>query len=349
LNIDKRKQTQRVLLFFAAILLLVKLVRNQNPDLLMNEVSGLTMGTIAYNVKYKTLGATNYKIQIDSLLKKFNQSLSTYIPESEISRLNQSGSLVFLDPVFYPVLLASKEVHLATKGAFDPTIGPLINAYGFGPDKASKTLDQHLIDSLLQFVGFSKINFNPSLITMPKGMYLDLSAVAKGYAVDVIANYLKSKNIEHAMVEIGGEVRTFGTNDRGEAWRIGIQDPLIDPEEYQPPFAVVNLEDRSIATSGNYRNFYQIGDKTYAHIIDPRTGKMSKKNILSASVFAPNCMLADAYATAFMVLGVEASMAILQADDRLEALLIYQGQEGPEHIITDGMKAAIIINYSENP
>ena len=160
---------------------------------------------------------------------------------------------------------------------------------------------------------------------------------------------LKSKNIENAMVEIGGEVRTFGTNDRGETWRIGIQDPLIESEEYQPPFAVVNLKDRSIATSGNYRNFYRIDDKTYAHIIDPRTGKMSKKNILSASVFAPNCMLADAYATAFMVLGVEASMEILKVDDRLDALLIYQGEEGPEHIITDGVKAEIIINHSENP
>jgi thiamine biosynthesis lipoprotein len=349
LNIDKRKQTQRVLLFFAAILLLVKLVRNQNPDLLMNEVSGLTMGTIAYNVKYKTLEPIDYKMQIDSVLKKFNQSLSTYIPESEISKLNKSGSLVFQDPVFYPVLLASKKVHLATKGAFDPTIGPLINAYGFGPDKASKTLNQHVIDSLLHFVGFSKINFNPSLITIPNGTYLDLSAVAKGYAVDLITNYLKSKNIENAMVEIGGEVRTFGTNDSGETWRIGIQDPLIESEEYQPPFAVVNLKDRSIATSGNYRNFYRIDDKTYAHIIDPRTGKMSKKNILSASVFAPNCMLADAYATAFMVLGVEASMEILKVDDRLDALLIYQGEEGPEHIITDGVKAEIIINHSENP
>jgi thiamine biosynthesis lipoprotein len=315
----------------------------------MNEVSGLTMGTIAYNVKYKTLEPIDYKMQIDSVLKKFNQSLSTYIPESEISKLNKSGSLVFQDPVFYPVLLASKKVHLATKGAFDPTIGPLINAYGFGPDKASKTLNQHVIDSLLHFVGFSKINFNPSLITIPNGTYLDLSAVAKGYAVDLITNYLKSKNIENAMVEIGGEVRTFGTNDRGETWRIGIQDPLIESEEYQPPFAVVNLKDRSIATSGNYRNFYRIDDKTYAHIIDPRTGKMSKKNILSASVFAPNCMLADAYATAFMVLGVEASMEILKVDDRLDALLIYQGEEGPEHIITDGVKAEIIINHSENP
>ena len=349
MNIDKRKQTQRVLLFFAAILLLVKLVRNQNPDLLMNEVSGLTMGTIAYNVKYKTLEPIDYKMQIDSVLKKFNQSLSTYIPESEISKLNKSGSLVFQNPVFYPVLLASKKVHLATKGAFDPTIGPLINAYGFGPDKASKILNQHVIDSLLHFVGFSKINFNPSLITIPNGTYLDLSAISKGYAVDLITNYLKSKNIENAMVEIGGEVRTFGANDRGETWRIGIQDPLIDPEEYQPPFAVVNLKDRSIATSGNYRNFYRIEDKTYAHIIDPRTGKMSKKNILSASVFAPNCMLADAYATAFMVLGVEASMEILKVDDRLDALLIFQGEEGPEHIITDGVKAEIIINHSENP
>ena len=342
MNIDKSKQTQKVLLFFAAILLLVKVIRNQNTGLLMNEVSGLTMGNIIYNVKYKTLEPIDYRTQIDSVLKKLNKSLSTYIPESEISKLNQSGNLAFQDSVFYPVLVASKQVYLATKGAFDPTIGPLINAYGFGPDKVSKILDQHIIDSLLQFIGFSKINFNSSLITLPKGAYLDLSAVAKGYAVDIIADYLKSKNIEHAMVEIGGEVRAFGTNERDEVWKIGIQDPLIESEEYQPPFAVVNLENRSVATSGNYRNFYRIGDKIFAHIIDPRTGNMGKKNILSASVFAPNCMIADAYATAFMILDIETSMEILKADDTLDALLIYQGETGPDHIITEGIKSDII-------
>ncbi len=343
MNIDKRKQTQRLLLFFAAIILLIKLIKNENDDLLMNEISGSTMGAITYNVKYKTYELINYKTQIDSVLKKFNQSLSTYIPESEISRLNQSGSLVFENPFFYPVLMTCKEVHSATKGAFDPTIGPLVNAYGFGPNKTSKILDQYLIDSLLQFVGFSKINFNSSFITLPKGAYLDLSAVAKGYAVDVIADYLKSKNIKHAMIEIGGEVRAFGTNDRGEAWKIGIQDPLIESEDHQPPFAVISLENRSVATSGNYRNFYRVGDKIYTHIIDPRSGNIGKKNILSASVFASNCMLADAYATAFMVLDIETSMAILKADTHLDALLVYQGEAGPEYIISDGIKSATIL------
>ena len=347
MNIDKRKQTQRILLFFAAIILLIKLIKNENDDLLMNEISGSTMGAITYNVKYKTKEPINYETQIDSVLKKFNQSFSTYIPESEISRLNQSSSLVFENPFFYPVLLACKKVHSATKGAFDPTIGPLVNAYGFGPNKISKIFDRYYIDSLLQFVGFSKINFNSSFITLPKGAYLDLSAVAKGYAVDVIADYLKSKNIKHAMIEIGGEVRTFGTNDQGEVWKIGIQDPLIESEDYQPPFAAVSLENRSVATSGNYRNFYRLGNKIYTHIIDPRTGNIGKKSILSVSVFAPNCMLADAYATAFMVLDIETSMAILKADDSLDALLIYQGEAGPEHIITDGIKSATIVMKKE--
>ena len=343
MNIDKRKQTQRLLLFFAAIILLIKLIKNENDDLLMNEISGSTMGAITYNVKYKTKEPINYETQIDSVLKKFNHSLSTYIPESEISRLNQSGNLVFENTFFYPILMACKEVHSATKGAFDPTIGPLVNAYGFGPKKTSKILDQSLIDSLLQFVGFSKINFNSSFIALPKGAYLDLSAIAKGYAVDVIADYLKSKDIKDAMIEIGGEVRAFGTNYKGEAWKIGIQDPLIESENYQPPFAVVSLENRSVATSGNYRNFYHIGDKIYTHIIDPRSGNIGKKNILSASVFATNCMLADAYATAFMVLDIETSMMIIKSDDRLDALLVYQGEAGTEYIISDGIKSAIIL------
>ena len=340
MDINKRKQIQRIFLFFAALLLLVKLVRDQGSDLILNQVTGTTMGTISYQVKYKASENLNYQIEIDSLLYAFNQSLSTYVSNSEISRLNRSGNFVFESPFFYPVLLASKEIHQITKGAFDPTVGTLINAYGFGPDTEPQELNDALIDSLLQFVGFSKIDFDSHQITMPTGAYLDLSAVAKGYAVDLVADYLKSKSITDWMVEIGGEVNAHGTNEKNEAWAIGIVDPLSKMNE-QKTFAIARLNNRSLATSGNYRIFYQKEDKIYAHIIDPRTGRAGDHNILSASVFASNCMIADALATAFMVMGIDEAMKILEKDDLLDAILIYQGPQEIEYFVTDGIRETV--------
>lgn len=308
----------------------------------MNHITGQTMGTIPYSIKYKTDGAIDYKTSIDSLLRVFNQSLSTYIPESEISRFNRSDTLVFESGLFLPVLRSSKEVFEKTYGAFDPTIGPLVNAWGFGPGKMIQVLPQEQVDSLLVHVDFDQISFSELYVTKPEGLYLDFSAIAKGYAVDLVSGFLRTKGVSEYMIEIGGEVAWHGTNDQNNSWSIGIEDPLVAKDERRL-LAISRVKDRSMATSGNYRNYFEKEGKVYAHIIDPRTGYTSDNNILSTTVFAGDCMTADAYATAFMVLGVEQSLEIVNQEEGLEAFFIYQSVDGIEIKMTEGIKEDITI------
>ena len=342
MNTPSRKNLPRLFFFLAAVLILVKVIRDQNKEIVLNEIAGQTMGTIPYHIKYKTKGERDYKPSIDSLLVAFNQSLSTYLPASEISRFNRADTLVFESSLFYPVLSKSRHVYEATGGAFDPTIGPLVNAWGFGPEKDVHFLSQEQIDSLLLLVDFSKITFSQSHAIKPSGMYLDFSAIAKGYAIDLVGNFLRKQGVQDFMVEIGGEVIASGVNEKGSVWNIGIEDPLVKREE-QKLFAIVRLENRAVATSGNYRNYFERDGRIYAHIIDPRTGYTSEQSILSASVFAADCMTADAYATAFMVLGVEEAMKIVEQDAGLEAMFIYRGAEKEEVAISSGMKNNITL------
>ncbi|MFY0689860.1 MAG: FAD:protein FMN transferase [Cyclobacteriaceae bacterium] len=342
MNPETRKQLQRVIFFFAIVLLMVKVIRDQDKAVVLNQVAGQTMGTIVYNVKFMAEEEVEYKSAIDSVLKALNQSLSTYIPNSEISRFNRADTIVFDSELFYPMLANSQSIFERTEEAFDPTIGPLVNAWGFGPGGPIANFDSSGVDSLLQYVGYSQIGFDQYYATKPSGVYLDFSAIAKGYGVDLVGEFLEKKGIENYMVEIGGEVRTRGMNDKKKVWSIGIEDPLVARDE-QKLLAIARLDNRSVATSGNYRNYYEKNGVTHAHIVDPRTGYSNQNNILSASVFASDCMTADAYATAFMVLGVEKSMEIVNADPNLEALLVYRGEEKSEVVISEGIKESITI------
>lgn len=302
-------------------------------------ITGVTMGTITYNVKYA--GNTNFKEAIDKVLNELNQSLSTYIPNSEISQLNDEGELTFKPDYFLPILETSAKVFKQTDGTFDPSIGPLVQAWGFGPDKRIPQLDSSAVDSLLSMIGFDRITFDDNSVTMPDNYQLDFSAIAKGYAVDLVAKYLEENNIEHYMVEIGGEVRCKGANEKGKTWTLGIEDPTVENTD-RKIFARARLKDRSLATSGNYRNYYEKDGRIYAHIIDPRTGYNATHNLLSVSVFAEDCMTADAYATAFMVLGMEQSMTIVQRENSLDAVFIYQDNSGElASLVTDGMKSFV--------
>ena len=290
---------KRLLIFgigLAIAFVFVSYLRKDAPRL--NHITGQTMGTIIYNVKYIDVEVKGLDKEIADELVAFNQSLSTYIPTSEISMLNESGSLKFDSKFFLPVLESSREVFDNTGGTFDPSIGPLVQAWGFGPDKSIPNLDSGKVDSLIAIIGFDQIVFDKQGITMPENFQIDFSAIAKGYAVDIVGELLESKGIENYLVEIGGEVRCRGANDEQKPWSLGIEDPTVSSTE-QRLMAVVRLKDRSLATSGNYRNYYEKDGKVYAHIIDPRTGYTSKHNLLSASVFASDCMRADAYATAF--------------------------------------------------
>lgn len=318
---------QKKNIIYSAVLLslvaIVWLYRNSQgeageTDSRQISVSGQTMGTV-YNVKYLDEQGRNFKSSIDSLLEVFNQSLNHYLPESEISRFNRNDTLFYELPYFYPVLEVSREVVNITDGAFDPTVAPLVNAWGFGPE-GGELPDSIAVDSLLDLVGFDKIVFNTEYVTKTQpDIQLNFSAIAKGYGVDVVADYLSEQGVEHMMVEIGGEIVCRGVNSRGEVWKIGIDDPVSNGNMT----AAIAINNRAIATSGDYRNYYIRDGKKYSHTLNPHTGYPVEHSVLSVSIIADDCMTADAYATAFMVLGLEKSLQVLEAQPSLDALIIY--------------------------
>lgn len=304
------------------------------------EIFGETMGT-TYSIKYLQNEGENYKTAVDSLLELFNQSLSTYIPTSELSQFNEGTVFKFELPFFYPVLKRSHEIYQETHGAFDPTVGPLVNAWGFGP-KNTEMPSKETIDSLMQFVKFDSLYFDSiSVCKLMTGIQLDFSAIAKGYGVDVVVDFMKSKGVADMMVEIGGEMVCLGQNQEGKAWRIGIDRPS-DREVGRPLQSVVTLENRALATSGNYRNYYEKDGKKFSHTINPKTGYPVEHSLLSASVFAHDCMTADAFATAFMVIGLEKAKEMLNVHKDLEAYLVYSDENGEiKTFISEGMKEFI--------
>lgn len=310
-------------------------------------ITGQTMGTIIYNVKYVDEFAEGLDKEISDELVAFNQSLSTYIPTSEISTLNKEGSFRFQSGFFLPVLQKSRDIYEKTDGTFDPSIGPLVQAWGFGPDKRIPDVDSAIVDSLRSIIGFDRVKFDEENVSLPENFQIDFSAIAKGYAVDVVAELLEERRIENYLVEIGGEVRCRGKNDEGKPWSLGIEDPTVSKDD-QRLMAIVRLKDLSLATSGNYRNYYEKDGKIFAHIIDPRTGYTANHNLLSASVFASDCMTADAYATAFMVLGLEYSKKIMNSQD-LDGILIYRSEDGTvESFVSDGIKPFLEMNKAGN-
>ena len=284
------------------------------------------MGPIVYNIKYLDETQRNFQGEIDSLLKVFNASMSTYIPDSELSRFNKWDSIAYESPFFKPILELSKQVYDYTGGAFDPTVGPLVDVWGFGPDKRKRGTNAN-IDSLLNLIGFSQIKFDEIGAMKPSGVQVDFSAVAKGYAVDLVGQFLEDQGITDYMVEIGGEVRCLGQNPEGKIWRIGIENPTVNLEN-QELFATAILENRSLATSGNYRNFYEENGKKFVHTISPFTGKPVLHSLLSVSVFSSSCMEADALATGFMVLGFEKSLELVNKYESVDAFFIYADEKG---------------------
>ncbi len=283
-----------------------------------------------YSIHVMAENDPNLENSIDSILYAVDLSMSLWKPNSLLSKINRGDTNVFLDPNFYQVLELSQNAHIASKGLFDPTIGPLASAWGFGNTVNHNVLDSVLVDSLLQFVGFSKIKFTSRRISVPSGMKLDFNAVAQGYTVDVIAQFLLSKGYHDFMVEVGGELIAHGKNSRNEAWTIGIDKPAteIQVERFQ---AIVSLENKALATSGNYRKFF-VDEKTgekFAHTILPTSGYPVKNNLLSVTLIADNCGEADAMATALMVMGLEGAKEFLMNNaDQFQGLLIFSDESG---------------------
>ena len=267
---------------------------------------------------------------LDSLIHTVNQSLSTYMPDSDISRINSGDTTVILDPYFIEVFQKSEKIYSDSEGAFDPTIGIMVNAWGFGPVEAIPDLDESKVDSLMESVGFDKLKLDQGkLIKSHPLTYLDFNANAKGYGVDVIGRFLESKGVKDYLVEIGGEIRARGKNTKGLPWKVAIEKPNFDgSRSFQ---AIIELKDESIATSGNYRKFKvdSITGEKYAHTIDSRTGYPSKSDLLSASVIGSmDCADADGYATAFMAMGSEKTRAFLETHKQMKAFLIYSDRDG---------------------
>ena len=304
-------------------------------------ISGETMGT-TYNIIYFGEEIRGLKTSIDSLLETFNNSLNTYLPHSEISKFNKGRSLVFGLPYFGPVLEKSREVFISTDGKFDPTVMPLVNLWGFGPEEEGGT-DSLTIAEMLETVGFEKISFNKDSIwkTGPNTT-LDFSAIAKGYGVDVVSGFLLMRGLDDHFVEIGGEVRCSGVNrdNQGRPWNVAILDPTASLGELKL-FATIKLKDQAIATSGNYFNYRVINGERYAHTIDPSTGYPVRHEMLSASVIAPDCMTADAYATAFMVMGSKKAIELVEKTPRLEALFIFLDGEDTTWHMTEHIKEQV--------
>ena len=290
-------------------------------------VRGEAQGT-TYNITYSAPEKTNYKNEIDSLFKAVDQSLSTYVPGSIISRINRNDTGVVADKYFIDVFRKAQEISQQTNGAFDVTVAPIVNAWGFGFTKRAR-IDSATIDSLLRFVGYQKIKLEGGAIVKTNpGMMLDFNAIAQGYTVDLLSSFLENKGINNYLVELGGEVRTKGKKNNGEDWKIGIDQPNETYTEGRPLKAIVSLKNKALATSGNYRKFYVENGRKYAHIIDPHTGYPAKHNLLSATVIANDCMTADAFATAFMVMGLEKAKQFLSKDKQLglEVFFIYDEQ-----------------------
>lgn len=285
------------------------------------QISGETMGT-SYHITYEGKKPESTKKRIDSLLVTVNNSLSTYIPTSTISKINSNSSQE-VDAHFKAVFEKARSIYELTDGAFDPTIGPIVNSWGFGFENINH-VDSNTIDSLMQYVGFDKVFLEENTLKKeaPEIM-LDFSAIAKGYGVDQVALWLASQGVENYMVEIGGEVVVKGHASRKENWSLGINMPL---EGSSNLFAIAHINDLALATSGNYRNFKIIDGRKYVHTIDPSTGYGAISSQLSSSVFAADCATADGLATAFMVLGTEKSIE-LSKKHQLEVYFIFLNEK----------------------
>lgn len=291
----------------------------------IQKCSGSVFGT-EYHITYQNGGDIHNELK--EVMADVDNSLSPFNKESVITAIN-NGNNVEADSMFTEVFDMAKNVAEETQGAFDITVAPLVNAWGFG-FKNKIDVSKEKIDSIRKYVGFEKVHMeNGKVIKEDKNIMLDCSAIAKGYGVDAVGRYLEKKKIRNYMVEIGGEIRVKGCNPEGRLWKVGISKPIDDSLNVNGEIQeVLMVSDIAIATSGNYRNFYIKDNKKYAHTIDPRTGYPVQHSILSSTVVAPTCALADAYATSFMVVGLDEAKKILARHKELQAYFIYTNSKG---------------------
>lgn len=303
---------------------------NEKVYLIEGEAQGST-----YHIKYIAERDENLKPAIDSILEVIDRSMSTYRPDSAISKINQGDTTVVVDEHFRKVFEASQKIWQESEGLFDPTVGVLVNAWGFGKQKISETdlPTDKKIDSLRKYVGFDKVALTEKNLIKKRytEILFDFNAIAQGYTSDVVANYLSARGIKNYIVEIAGEMYLKGKNTvEDKSWTIGVENPL-KPLDDRDLVATIQFTNQGLATSGNYRKVWiDSNGRKYVHSINPLTGRATQSDVLSATVVAPSTMLADGYATMFMVMGLAKSKAFLEKHPDLAVLLVYSNDKHQE-------------------
>ena len=319
----KRNVLFVVLLLFIGFQSCKKEVKQNEPVRLQGNVFGTTYSIIYYDIN------TDFDSEIQDLFSEFNQSLSTYIPTSDISRINNGEKGIKIDKYFKEVFSKSLRIFKETGGYFDPTVGDLVNAWGFGPEKPLNDLDSVKVKELMTFVGFDKVKIeNEEVIKQYPETYFDFNSVAKGFGIDIVGRFLESKGVQNYLIEIGGEIRALGSKPDGKEWKVQLDSPNTDGT--RTAYDVLTLANKSMASSGNYRKF-RIADngEKYVHTINPKTGYAKESNLLAATVIAElDCADVDAYATAFMAMGLERTQEFLKTRPELGVVLIYVDDKG---------------------
>lgn len=317
----KRWQIVFLLLLVAGTAFILR--RHAEEKIPFQHAEGMIFGTF-YHATYQSRDSLNGQILAE--LQAVDASLSMFNPKSCVSRINR-GETAVADTLVRTVFGIAQDVSRQTDGAFDVTVAPLVNAWGFGFKHETMPSAEH-VDSLLATVGYQKVSLTGDTLRKSAETILDFSAVAKGFASDQVARMFERHGVVNYMIEIGGEVVCHGQNPKGGAWRIGINQPTEDNTDSGELQTVLSLSDDALATSGNYRNFYEKDGRKYAHTIDPKSGRPVQHSLLSSTVLAPTCATADAYATAFMVLGLEQAQHVLAEHPELRAYFIYTDEEG---------------------
>jgi thiamine biosynthesis lipoprotein len=312
--------------------------------------TGYALGT-TYTIQYQVQSLNeDYQENIENIFHVVNRSMSAYIPTSDISRVNRGEKDIIIDKYFRTVYEFSREVYEKTEGYFDPSVGALVNAWGFGPEKPINNLSEAQVDSIMAFTGFDKVSLSAEgkVLKEHPSITFDFNALGKGYALDLIAEMFDEKEIENYIIEVGGEIVAKGTNvKKGKKWTIGIDSPIQESEQRQY-MEYLRIKDRAMATSGNYRK-YRIDPETgeyYVHILNAKTGYPMKNNVLSVSVLAENCMKADAYATAFMVMPYEKTKKLLKELKNVDVYIVSRDTTGNiQKYISPGFQDAIITEF----
>ncbi|MCF8217795.1 MAG: FAD:protein FMN transferase [Bacteroidales bacterium] len=314
---------QKVIIFFLLATLMWSCQKKRT------EINGTAQGTYYY-ISYFSDTGENLKHEIDSILDTYNQSVSTYEKNSVINRFNRTHNSFSPDSIFLQNLRLSLRIARLTNGAFDPTVAPLVDAWGFGTEK-ERNLDSTHLDSLKKLIGYQNIILNGKQVRKrnPR-LKINFNAIAKGFSVDLIGDYLKSKGLNSYLVDIGGEVKTHGQKPGGDKWTVGIEKPANEKDANRQVHTILEIENMAVATSGNYRQYYEKDGTKYSHTINPKTGKPVEHNLLSASVITDLCGRADAFATAFMVMGKDKTLEFVKQNPglNLEVMLIYADDDG---------------------